>query len=79
MSLERIVRKLLVPKGDVNAAQRGRIARRVGRRIYGKATGRLAPQAVRLANTQGAGPWAYGSGAASRGSNAGQRRSRSSM
>lgn len=27
---------------DVRAVRRGRIGRRVGRRIYGKATGRLA-------------------------------------
>lgn len=28
--------------GDINAVRRGRIGRRVGRRLYGKATGRLA-------------------------------------
>lgn len=29
---------------DVRAVRRGRVGRRIGRRIYGKATGRLAPQ-----------------------------------
>ena len=28
--------------GDVNAVRRGRIGRRIGRRLYGKVTGRLA-------------------------------------
>lgn len=28
--------------GDVNAVRHGRVGRRIGRRIYGKATGRLA-------------------------------------
>jgi hypothetical protein len=28
--------------GDVNAVKKGKIPRRVGRRIYGKASGRLA-------------------------------------
>jgi hypothetical protein len=33
---------LLRPSNDVNAARKGRLVRRVGRRLYGKATGRLA-------------------------------------
>jgi hypothetical protein len=32
----------LAVRNDANAIARGRIGRRVGRRIYGKATGRLA-------------------------------------
>jgi hypothetical protein len=27
--------------GDINAVQRGRVGRRMGRRLFGKATGRL--------------------------------------
>lgn len=42
MSLERIIRKLLVYKGDVNAVRRGKVGRRFARRVYGKATSRLA-------------------------------------
>lgn len=29
-------------RNDLNAIRRGKVGRRVGRRIYGKATGRLA-------------------------------------
>jgi hypothetical protein len=34
--------RLLRTRNDVNAIRRGRVLRRVGRRAYGKATGRLA-------------------------------------
>ncbi len=42
MNLERVIRRLLVWRRDVNAVRRGKVGRRVARRIYGKATGRLA-------------------------------------
>jgi hypothetical protein len=42
MNLERIIRKLLVSQRDVNAVRRGKVGRRVARRVYGKVTGRLA-------------------------------------
>jgi len=42
MNLERIIRKLLVYKGDVNAVRCGKVGRRIARRAYGKVTGRLA-------------------------------------
>lgn len=42
MSLKRTLYRLLAFSNDVNAVRRGRVARRVGRRIYGRATGRLA-------------------------------------
>ncbi len=46
-SFENVVRALLVLKGDVNAVANGRIVPRIGRRIYGKATGRLAAKIFR--------------------------------
>jgi hypothetical protein len=42
VNLERIIRRLLVWRRDTNAARRGKVGRRIARRIYGKATGRLA-------------------------------------
>lgn len=38
----RLLYRLLRLYGDLNAVRRGRMGRRVGRRAYGKATGRLA-------------------------------------
>jgi hypothetical protein len=47
--IERMIRRALVYKGDVNAGRRAvrtgsmePIARRAARRVYGKATGRIA-------------------------------------
>lgn len=34
--------RMLRLSNDVNAVKKGRVGRRVGRRIYGKATGKLA-------------------------------------
>jgi hypothetical protein len=42
VSLERIIRKALVYRRDVNAVRKGRVGRRVARRAYGKVTGRVA-------------------------------------
>lgn len=38
----RRTRSVMRTYNDVNAVRRGRVSRRVGRRLYGKATGRLA-------------------------------------
>lgn len=40
--MKRLLYKLLALSNDVNAVRRGRVGRRIGRRVYGKATGRLA-------------------------------------
>ena len=42
MSILRSVYKVLRTVNDVNAVRKGKVGRRVARRIYGKATGRLA-------------------------------------
>jgi hypothetical protein len=42
VNLERFIRKALIYRRDVNAVRRGKIGRRVARRVYGKVTGRLA-------------------------------------
>jgi hypothetical protein len=42
MSLERLIRKALIYRRDVNAVPRGRVGRRIARRAYGKVTGRIA-------------------------------------
>jgi hypothetical protein len=42
VNFERILRKGLVYKGDANAVAKGKIVRRIGRRSYGKITGRIA-------------------------------------
>lgn len=39
--------RLLRLSNDLNAARRGRIGRRIARRAYGKATGRLARKLFR--------------------------------
>lgn len=38
----RVIYRLLRTINDIKAIRKGRVARRVGRRAYGKATGRLA-------------------------------------
>lgn len=38
---------LLRAHGDANAVRRGKISRRIGRRLYGKATGRIAARIFR--------------------------------
>jgi hypothetical protein len=45
--MKRLLYKLLALSNDVNAVKRGRVGRRVGRRIYGKATGRMAARIFR--------------------------------
>jgi hypothetical protein len=40
--MKRLLYRLLALSNDFNAVKRGRVGRRVGRRIYGKATGRMA-------------------------------------
>ena len=40
--MKRFWYQLLRLSNDVNAVRRGKVARRVSRRVYGKATGRLA-------------------------------------
>jgi hypothetical protein len=47
MNLERLIRRALVYKGDINAARRGKVGRRIARRAYGKLTGRLAARLFR--------------------------------
>lgn len=42
MGWKRAAYRTLRTVNDVNAIRRGRVVRRVGRRVYGKATGRLA-------------------------------------
>jgi hypothetical protein len=42
MSFKRTMYRLLKYSNDVNAVRKNRVPRRIGRRIYGKATGRLA-------------------------------------
>jgi hypothetical protein len=45
--MKRLLYKLLALSNDVNAIRKGRVGRRVARRIYGKATGRLAGRIFR--------------------------------
>jgi hypothetical protein len=40
--MTRTIYRLLRFRNDVNAVRRGKVGRRVARRAYGKATGRLA-------------------------------------
>lgn len=42
MSLKSTIYKLLRLSNDLNAIKKGKVGRRIGRRVYGKATGRLA-------------------------------------
>lgn len=41
-TMKRFIYKLLRLHGDANAVAKGKVGRRIGRRVYGKATGRLA-------------------------------------
>jgi hypothetical protein len=45
--MKSLLYRLLRLSNDLKAVRRGRIGRRVGRRIYGKATGRLARKLFR--------------------------------
>jgi hypothetical protein len=45
--VKRLLYQLLAISNDVNAVRKGRVGRRVARRIYGKATGRLAARIFR--------------------------------
>lgn len=47
MSFKSTVYKLLRISNDINAIKKGKVGRRVSRRIYGKATGRLARKLFR--------------------------------
>lgn len=38
----RMIYRALAIRNDINAVRRGKVTRRVGRRVYGKASGRLA-------------------------------------
>lgn len=42
MSFKSTIYKMLRISNDINAIKKGKVGRRIGRRIYGKATGRLA-------------------------------------
>lgn len=42
MRTKSLIYKLLRISNDINAVKRGCIGRRIGRRVYGKVTGRLA-------------------------------------
>lgn len=41
MSFKSLIYKLLRISNDINAIKRGKIGQRIGRRVVGKATGRL--------------------------------------
>jgi hypothetical protein len=45
--VKRLLYQLLALSNDYNAVRRGRVGRRVARRIYGKATGRVARRIFR--------------------------------
>jgi hypothetical protein len=45
--VKRLLYRLLALSNDVNAVRKGRVGRRVARRIYGQATGRLAGRIFR--------------------------------
>lgn len=47
MTTKSLIYKLLRLSNDVNAVRRGRVGRRITRRAYGKATGRLARRLFR--------------------------------
>ena len=42
MGLKRLIYRLLKYSNDLNAVKRGKVKRRIGRRVYGKASGKLA-------------------------------------
>jgi hypothetical protein len=45
--VKRFLYSLLALSNDVNAVRKGRVGRRIARRIYGKATGRVARRIFR--------------------------------
>lgn len=47
MTAKRTAYRLLKYSNDINAVRRGRVGRRIGRRVYGKASGRLARKLFR--------------------------------
>jgi hypothetical protein len=47
MRIKSLLYRILRLSNDINAARRGRLGRRVARRAYGKATGRLARKLFR--------------------------------
>lgn len=47
MTLKSWIYLLLRLSNDVNAVAKGKVGRRIGRRLYGKATGRLASKLFR--------------------------------
>lgn len=47
MAWKRTMYRLLKYSNDVNAVRRGKVGQRVGRRVYGKSTGRLARKLFR--------------------------------
>lgn len=47
MTFKSLVYRSLQASNDINAIRRGKAGRRIGRRIYGKATGRLAAKLFR--------------------------------
>jgi hypothetical protein len=49
VSLKGTIYELLAISNDVNAVRRGRVKQRIGRRIYGKGTGRIRGPPLPLA------------------------------
>jgi hypothetical protein len=47
MTIKSLIYKLLRLSNDINAVRRGRVGKRIARRAYGKATGRLARRLFR--------------------------------
>jgi hypothetical protein len=47
MSAKRRIYRWLKYSNDINAVRRGKVGRRVGRRVYGKATGKWARRLFR--------------------------------
>lgn len=47
MTIKRWAYRALAVSNDVNAVRRGKVARRVARRAYGKVTGRIARRLFR--------------------------------
>jgi hypothetical protein len=48
MNVKRTAYKLLALSNDINAVRRGRVGRRLARRVYGRTTGRLARRILRM-------------------------------
>lgn len=45
--MKRTIYKLLKYSNDINAVRRGKVGRRVARRVYGKSSGKLARKLIR--------------------------------